>query len=1796
MYRYIALLMFALATLAGRADFVNPDFSLPRDVISNADSVLHARKSTPAQRMQAVMQIVTATTAINPDSLAQMSDFVAEQAAHIGRNDFKGLLTLYQARLVNDFFNNHRYQAATVTNVDGPLPDDMNLWSTKQFSAQTAALTDRAIDILSPYMSRPLADYASVINVGEDMAPFFPTLGDFVYSAAVEYNPDTDKYRNDALARQPVGSPAWAWWLCRTANADAVRAAYDKYPGGVTGAYLLLQMGWDDTSRFALADQIRRYLDRNTANILTAALRSRLQQLTLPRIEFSLPQILPVGEPLDVVCTYSDCTDFTVEVYKNNSYSDSYPFKNKTLVTSSRRPGSSAPGLHTDTVRFSLPAGNYLVCVKSPQIDVSRRNYNDFRPLTITSWMPLQLSAGKENRIIVATLGNGAPAKGVNVNCVTPVDNKFKLFGVTDADGQITFTMPKGYYNNWSTVCVNLSDYKKRSVFFANPPRLNMSTIDRHYTATNAAIFADRPLFHFGDTIRWTAVVSSFDYATRTPGLVAEAAIDAKLLDANRQEVSALRLTTDRMGQIVGSFAVPDDRMAGRYSINLYSEGNFIGSGSVTVSDFKMSQFEITNLTVNRVTDNFIVTGTARRYSGAPLADATAKILISNNFYDISVEQEATTDAHGSFMVAIPADSLAFDGADTYSRRCECKATVTSASGEAVDASVSFYAYEHEYLLTLASEGTFCSDSPVKFGATVTDVMGNSVSVTCPWELYAPDAQRGKDAPLYKGKCRVEGGSATLDLTNVPSGRYQLWLDTSYTTVAGSADMADISLYSLKANTLPDVDSFIITRIVFDDVTANAVEVCVGVPVDRYVYIVSYTDAGLPVAKPHRLSAGFHTLAIPVGNAETQRAWVVSFGTDNVYSRPVTINRRVKARQFTLEGEAWRDRMVPGEAERWTLRVADSDYRGAQRRIAATLYNHALDALAPTAWSTNLASMFSPRISRCNYWADIPYMGRTSGSLSASFSRTTFNVNPPKFAYAGAVGMTVMLSEAKYAMNASPTMYRASSADMAAGAVEMVAEEEDAVEEVPDDGNTVPQPVPDDFDYRSAEALQGFWHPEVAVDASGVATISFTVPNANASWTLRATAWSGDCQTASWQAVVTSTKPLMVQPSMPRFMRRGDKATLMFTIINNSDSTQTADTHVEFFDPVTLAVLGAYNFSNSLTAGQQDIVECKIDAAISYSEIGYKVRTTNGRFADGEQGIIPVLDSSVTAINADVFYLTEGNPEFTATLPANADVVALQYCQNPVWEAVKSLPGLYDSEPLTSCAAASSAYAALTARTLLKRFPEIRNVLDIWQSEPADSALVSRLFKNEDLKLEILARTPFVGAANANSEQMQRLAATFNKPTIERVLKGAVEKLAALQNADGGFAWGNWNRQSSVAVTIMTLETLGRTADLNNYARAYGLDKIIDRALGYLDENVKGGRDDMSYTYVYSLYPDHSPSTLEGQQAIDATVQSLIKNWKKLSVTSKARAAMILKAFGSDAVARQVMESVSQFASVDPRQGARFASVRNVDFYSDLLIAFSRIMPGSALIDPLRQWLVIQTQANDDLGSGNPTALVAALISTGSRWTAIRTDPMPDVTVSGQPLSIGHVEAATGAFTQRIEPAAGGSQLVVRRSGDSPAAYGSLVSVAKVPLSEVKARSGEDISLAKRTLVQRGGTWVESTDFRLGERVRVELTLTAGRTFEYLTVSDLRAACLEPVEQMPAMVWSGTAPAYRVVGDNATELFVNYLPRGTYFFSYETTAAIPGDFASGTATVQSQYAPEFTARSGAGRLTVGLGD
>src|SRR3712207_9088247 len=65
---------------------------------------------------------------------------------------------------------------------------------------------------------------------------------------------------------------------------------------------------------------------------------------------------------------------------------------------------------------------------------------------------------------------------------------------------------------------------------------------------------------------------------------------------------------------------------------------------------------------------------------------------------------------------------------------------------------------------------------------------------------------------------------------------------------------------------------------------------------------------------------------------------------------------------------------------------------------------------------------------------------------------------------------------------------------------------------------------------------------------------------------------------------------------------------------------------------------------------------------------------------------------------------------------------------------------------------------------------------------------------------------------------------------------------------------------------------------------------------------------------------------------------------------------------------------------------------------------------------------------------------------------------------------------------------------------------------------------------------------------KVGDKVKVRITITADRDYDFVEIADHRAACMEPVRQLSGY----TQGCYYMLKDASTYYYYDMLPKGTH--------------------------------------------
>ena len=104
---------------------------------------------------------------------------------------------------------------------------------------------------------------------------------------------------------------------------------------------------------------------------------------------------------------------------------------------------------------------------------------------------------------------------------------------------------------------------------------------------------------------------------------------------------------------------------------------------------------------------------------------------------------------------------------------------------------------------------------------------------------------------------------------------------------------------------------------------------------------------------------------------------------------------------------------------------------------------------------------------------------------------------------------------------------------------------------------------------RQNFAETAFFYPTLQTNEEGDVFVNFTLPESNTTWKLQMLANTKDLKYGLLTKEVISSKPLMVLPNLPRFVRQGDEVSISTQVINNSKEAVSGRVRIELFDPAT---------------------------------------------------------------------------------------------------------------------------------------------------------------------------------------------------------------------------------------------------------------------------------------------------------------------------------------------------------------------------------------------------------------------------------------------------------------------------------------------------------------------------------------------------------------------------------------------------------------------------------------------------
>lgn len=1470
----------------------------------------------------------------------------------------------------------------------------------------------------------------------------------------------------------------------------------------------------------------------------------------------------------------------------------------------------------------NLPLGAYLMEVTSDNTGIAPQ-----RELFYVSNLAVMIQQlpDDRHRYVVVNATDGQPVPGAKIVLYDRnYDDKTGKFKRVIHARMTTDEQGEAYFKNVDGKVLIYTSTDK----FAPAKDIYLSRA-RYYEKkddeTKYQLFTDRAIYRPGQKVHATAVsyIVKKGLDASVPGKSME--LKFILRDANWKQVAEQKATTDEYGTASVDFELPQGGQTGMYHVSVNNRAN----SSFRVEEYKRPTFEITFPKVNEKYnwgDTVVVKASAKTYAGVPVQGAKVEYQVTRRnqlwwWGAGSAGQLVKTDScvtreDGTFDVEIPLEA-SLSGKDEADMsdfmriarffNFEVSAIVTDISGESHEGVMSLPLGTKPTILTVNLPKRIEADSL----KTVTFAYRNASGMEISSNLkYRIDKGEWKDAEA----------NAPISMAVLPSGVHEMEAICGQDTL-----QQKFTLFSIKDThpMEPTTEWYYQTAKTFPR-DGKPVYVQVGSS-ENGAHIVYSIIAGNKLLEKGAWELGDSIVTLPFTYKPEYASGVVinySFVKNGeCYTRKISIARPLPEKKLNITWKTFRDRLTPGQKEKWTLQITTPDGKPAKAQLMSVLYDKSLDQLADHTWKMSLG--FSQWLPDCYWKSNLKYyeMGLSGTYPTKYYDEKELDVDQfdGKYFSFSAYMQAVELSKLERSSGGTVESVRIQKDELVREEAKVmrirgskmarvgafapsVNKVFDVVEEMPQfaggSGSDAGQFL-DKVQVRENMNETAFFYPALESDNNGNVAIRFTLPESVTTWKFMGLAHDKEMRNGCLVDEAVAQKTVMVQPNMPRFLREGDKSCIVVKLFNTSDKKVNGNARMQILDAETQKVVW------QKTQGYR--IDAEGSATISFDVQGLKegvyinkvVAAGNG-YSDGEQHYLPVLSDRELVVNTLPITLHQPgeqsfdlsklflNKEGKQAKGAEEAKVTIEYTNNPSWLMVKALPAISNPDEEDAISLMSAIYANTLSR-------HIQKTLNVNAKDIDDAS----------------------GLASASD-------------TLQKKVNKYVALLKKLQNKDGSFSWwkgmsGSRYMTTAVAEMMVRLNAIvGRqsfTASMLSGAIDYLRQQTAREVKAMKEDEAKAAQkaarngkayqatpSEMALHYLYIVAMDGTCVKLKAPALndMDYLLGKLKKMTGSLTIYGKAKAAVILALNYDYKTAADYLKSMEEYSVYRedmgryydtrkayyswrnykiPTEVAAIEALQALDAQSIAAISSaSSAISKQQTIEEMQRWLLMSKRTQVwDTPVNTVDAVYAFMKGNESNWNRKAENAV--LKLDGKLLPMPQDSTTLGYV--KTEKAGKASTLSINKKSDYTS-WGAVYAEFKQPLSEIaSAESGIKV---RRVIVPAESQGRGKAQAKVGEKVKVTLIITADRDYDFVKIVDKRAACLEPVNQLSGYQWG--MECYVSPKDNTTNFYFDRLSKGKHFVEMEYYVDRKGDYQSGSCTAECTYSPEFGGRTEAYKMTV----
>ncbi|MEW5873093.1 MAG: Ig-like domain-containing protein [Chloroflexota bacterium] len=1570
---------------------------------------------------------------------------------------------------------------------------------------------------------------------------------------------------------------------------------YNEWDWSMSGYFLQPSTRYEIRLQAGMQDIYGNAISQTQTIRFTTAARSPLAGLQMPYE----PVLFREGGPQDFYAYYTNIKSLKLELYQVAAEQFTQMLTGKTPmyryqpdaealvweVNESSQAGRNERVLknYAPTTQSGnpLPPGFYFLGLDSPEVRHDGR-YNDTRLLMVTNANLTFKSTTTDSLIWLTGLEDGKPLADVSVSVFNENFEKIGQ-GSTDADGLLHLELPAP--DDPYTTRFVLSDDGKVFAFSTSQWGSGVSMYDygiwgAYYFPSNqprAYVYTERPIYRPGQPVYFKGIVRlDDDLAYSLPD---DSQVQVRITNYE-ETIYDEKLPLSSLGSFDGQITLDQETTLGSYSIDISLAGsdNVVGSVSFTVAEYRKPEFQV-QVSAKPLDvlagEEFTVQVQADYYSGGGVADAqvnwtlTAEPYAFNppgkysgySFYDSEIDAgfregydgngseqlasgEGHTDSTGRFTFSLPADL----GKITASRRLVFEATVTDLSLNAVSGRVEIVAHRSKvypgikpgkYVGQAGKEQTF---EVVALDWDGEPLAGQKVSVEIVerrWYSVQEQDANGRiewtstveDIPVtsFKDLELDEKGQATVTFTPPNGGIFRARVTAE--DDLGNQGSASAYMWVAGKDYIPwrqtNDRSFELVTDRKSYAPGDTAEILIASPFQGQAYALVTVERGrIHEQEVVRLESNSTIYKLPITPGMAPNVYVSVLVVKGVDDTNPRPNFKLGITEISVS------------LEKQTLTVElepDREQAGPGETInytVRTLDDQGKPVSAEVSLSLSDLATLSLLPPNSAPILDYFYSERTLGVWTAvpiALSIEEYNATLAQEIVEGGLGGS--------------------------------------------GGGGKGADIFGVIDVRQDFPDTAYWKAAIQTDANGEAQVSVRLPDNLTTWRMEARAFTKDTRVGQATIDIISTKSLLVRPQTPRFFVVGDQVTLGTAVHNNTDKSLSVD--------------------------------------VSLAGEGLMLKNpANQRMEIPAQGRVYVTwQASINpdAQRVDLVFSAEGGGLSDASRPPQGTLEdqGLPVYRYEAPETVGTSGQLLDGGSQVEAISLPEAFQVSQGELTIKLSPSLAagmtDSLEYLKNYPYDclEQTISKFLPN-------VITTRALKSAGLSDKALEDSLATQ--------VDTALQRLYNWQNPDGG--WGWWNYQKSDPLTSAYVVLGLVEAKESGYTVSQ---EVLNRGLRYLNGQVlsivrmtdpyklnrqafilyvlaRGGRADVSSTV--QLYDQRQRMALYAHAFLAQTLHIID--------SGDPRIGTLLSDFASTAILSATGTHWEEKAS------DRWNWNTDTRTTAIVLSALSQIEPENPLNANAVRWLMSHRTNGHWLSTQETAWTLMALTNWMVASGELQADYQYAVALNGQRLGGGVANAETLRQTQTLRVDVSelltdqANRLAVTRDDGPGNLYYTAHLNVYLPVEQIEPL--EQGIIVSRSYYRLEDVNTPVTQASQGELLLGRLTIVAPAALHYVIIDDPLPAGLEAVDQSlstsPQSVevpqqfswkdlwwrgWGWWFFTHTQLKDERVVLSTDYLPAGTYVYTYLVRASSIGVFKTIPPTAQEFYFPEVYGR-GAGSL------